>query len=252
MGFFAGCRCISGSGWPVGAASAGIVLEGRSAPLSRIVIDHTTLQPVKVVSMLAMTRELALEPGAETLFVRELRNALGTACDSALIETLLSDTDATTISSSGSSPEAAVADVRAALLALGTVGDGARLVWLLAADVARKGSALGAEGGGVFPSLGPSGGEIRGVVAVTSAGIPAGSAVLLDCAQIAAGALQIDVQVAGAATLEMSDAPTAQLDHADRDQFGLDVPNEFACDARDRDDRCNQVARWGARTGDRH
>ena len=66
-------------GLAVSAPTAGIVLEGQAAPLSRIVIASTTLQPVKVVSMLAMTRELALSEGAETLFVRELRNALGSA-----------------------------------------------------------------------------------------------------------------------------------------------------------------------------
>ena len=66
---------------------------------------------------------------------------------------------------------------------------------------------LGAEGGGVFPSLGPAGGEIRGVTALVSNGIPAGTAALVDCAQIAAAAGEVDVRVSSNADIEMSDAP---------------------------------------------
>ncbi len=87
-------------------------------------------------------------------------------------------------------------------------------------------------------------GEIRGVTALVSNGIPDGSAILLDAAQIAAAATEIDVQVASSATLEMADDPDTQFDHTDWRITGLDVRNEFACDARDPgDNRRDQVER---------
>jgi hypothetical protein len=57
-------------------------------------------------------------------------------------------------------------------------------------------------------------GEIRGVTALVSNGIPDGSAILLDAAQIAAAATEIDVQVASSATLdEMADDPHTIRSH---------------------------------------
>jgi hypothetical protein len=122
-----------------------------------------------------------------------------------MIELLFGDTAAISLPSSGTTPDAAVADVRSALLNLGTVGDASRLAWLLAPDVARKGSALGAVA--AFPGLTPAGGDIRGTLALVSNGIPPGQAVLLDAAQVAASGGMVDFLASGSADVEMSDAP---------------------------------------------
>lgn len=188
---------------PTGA----IVAEGAARPISRIVISSAMLQPIVVSSMLVTTKEMLLEPEAEGLFNRELKSVLGQAVDATFIEAILGDTGAVSIPSSGADVDDAIADVRAALLALAPTGDASRLVWLLSPDTARRGSTLGTEGGGVFPSLGPAGGEIRGVVALTSNGIPAGTAALIDCAQIAAASGAVDVRVSSQADVEMSDTP---------------------------------------------
>jgi hypothetical protein len=193
-------------GLATSSPSASVVPEGKAAPISRSVIGHITLEPAKIVSMLVMTRELALEPGAEGLFTKELRAVIGESVDAAFIG-MLGGTGATTIPSSGTSAANAVADVRAAMLAIDDVGSQSRLVWLLAPDVAQMGSALGASGP-VFPGLTPAGGDIRGVMALVSAGIPSGQAVLLDAGQIAGAGGEVDVQVAQSASVEMSDAPT--------------------------------------------
>jgi hypothetical protein len=189
--------------------TAGIVLEGRAAPISRVVIEHTVLQPVTVVSMLVATRELLLEPGAEGLFVKELRSVLAQSVDAALVGILFDGTTATTIPSSGTSPAAAVADLRAALLALGPVGEASRLVALASTNVAMMAATLGGEGGGTFPGMTPAGGQLRGLNCLVSNGIPAGQLAVLDAAQVAAAATEVDVQVSTEADLEMSDAPVS-------------------------------------------
>ena len=38
------------------------MLEGRAAPISRVVIGHTTPRPITVIAMLAATKELVLDP----------------------------------------------------------------------------------------------------------------------------------------------------------------------------------------------
>jgi len=192
-------------GLATSSPSGSVVTEGAARPISRVVISSTMLQPIVVSSMLVATRELLLEPESEGLFNRELKSVLGQAVDAAFLSILFDDTAAIVISSSGSAVDDAMLDVRSALLNLGTVGDQSRLAWLLSPSVARRASALGAAA--VFPEMTPSGGMLRGVVALVSNGIPAGTAALVDCAQIAAAAGEVDVRVSSNADVEMSDTP---------------------------------------------
>jgi hypothetical protein len=161
--------------------------------------------------MLVATREMLFDPGAEGLFNTELKALVGQSVDAAFFNILFSDTDAITIPSSGTSSANAVADLRAALLALGPVGDASRLVALAATDVAMMASTLGAEGGGVFPGMTPAGGQLRGLNCLVSNGIPPGQLAVLDASQIAAAAVAVDVQVSGQADVEMSDTPGSDV-----------------------------------------
>ena len=77
------------------------------------------------------------------LFNKELKAVVGQRVDAAFLSVLFDDTDAITIPSSGTSPDAAVADLRAASLALAKRGEGSRLVALAAPDVAIKATNLG-------------------------------------------------------------------------------------------------------------
>ena len=156
--------------------SGSVVAEGAARPVSRVVISSTTLHPITVSSLLVATKEMLMQPESESLFNRELKSVLGQAVDAAFIDVLFQDTGAINNPSAGDTEADALTDLRTALLALAPTGDASRLAWLLAPDVARRGSVLGAAGGGVFPSLGPAGGEIRGVVALVSNGLPAGTA----------------------------------------------------------------------------
>ena len=70
-----------------------------------------------------------------------------------------------------------------------------------------KRATLGADDGGTFPSMTPAGGQLRGLNCLVSSGIPAGQLVVLDAAQIAAAATEVDVRVSGQADVEMSDTP---------------------------------------------
>lgn len=196
-------------GLAASSPTAAIVGEGRAAPVSRLVIGRTTLEPIKIAALLVATRELLLENGAEALFNKELKSVVGEACDAALVGILLGDTDApaTTIPSSGTTPDAAVADVRAALLALGPTGDASRVVALAARDVAIKATLLGSVDGGTFQGMTPAGGQLRGVNCLVSNGIPPGQLIMLDAMQIAAAATEVDVRVSISGDVEMSDAP---------------------------------------------
>lgn len=196
-------------GLATSSPTAAIAGEGRAAPISRIVIGHTQMQPITVTSMLVATRELLLHEGAESLFNKELKSVIGQAVDAAFIAVLSDDTAAPVIPSSGPSTANAVADLRAAMLALGPVGDASRLVALASTNVAMMAATLGSEGGGTFPGMTPAGGTLRGLPCFASNGIPPGQLMVLDAAQIAAAATGVDVQASAAADLEMSDAPTS-------------------------------------------
>jgi hypothetical protein len=144
--------------------TAGITGEGRPAAVSRIIIGHTQLQPINIVS----TRELLLDVGAEALFNKELKSIVGQSVDAAFLNHLLDDTAANTIPSSGTSPANAVADLRAAFLTLGPVDEASRLVALASTNVAMMAATLGAKGGGTFPSMTPAGGQLRGLNCLVS------------------------------------------------------------------------------------
>ena len=72
-------------GLATSSPTAGILLEGQAGPVSRIVIGNTVLRPVTVASMLVATREMLFDPGAESLFNRELKNVIGQAVDAAFL-----------------------------------------------------------------------------------------------------------------------------------------------------------------------
>jgi hypothetical protein len=189
--------------------TAAVNLEGRAAALSRVVVNNLALQPWMIATLIAVTKEMLFDPGAEAAFNKELKAKTAERVDGALLELLFDGTGSVTIPSSGSTPQDAVNDIRAAGLALGTIGDASRLVWIASPDVAWKASALGAEGGGTFPSMTPGGGQIRGVNCLISNGVPAGSAMLLDAAQIGAADDGTVGSTTNQADLEMSDDPVS-------------------------------------------
>lgn len=209
-GFFRKFAMYQRNAFFTSSPTADVNLEGHSAPISRAVIGDTVLRPWMIASNIVVTREMLFDPGSEAAFNKELKAISGQRVDAALVAMLFDGTGSTTIPSSGMGVEDAVNDVRAALLALGTVGDASRVVWLMAPDVARRASALGADGGGVFPSMTPAGGQLRGVNALVSNGIPAGQAMLLDAAQIGAADGAVG-DTSGQADIEMRDDPTSNV-----------------------------------------
>lgn len=189
--------------------TAAVVGEGRGIPISRAVISSIILQPITVGSMLVCTKEMLFDPGAEGLFNKELKSVVGEAVDAAFVAALFDGSAAITVPSGGSAAADALNDVRGALLALGPVGDASRIWALAAPDVAIRASTLGAEGGGVFPSMTPSGGQLRGMNTLVSNGIPAGSLAIFDAMQVAAAGGTIDIRVSTQSDVEMSDSPAS-------------------------------------------
>jgi hypothetical protein len=82
-------------------------------------------------------------------------------------------------------------------------------VALASVDVGMKTSMLGTEGGGVFPSMTPAGGHLRGLPCLISSGIPSGQLALMDAVQIGAWAGPVAITASGQADIEMVDNPTA-------------------------------------------
>lgn len=185
--------------------TAASLAEGHSAPIGRVVVGHTILQPVLISEILVVSKETLLDDGAESLFVAELRTAIGKKVDAGFLGALFAGTSANTVPATTD----AVGDLRNAVLSLAPRGDTSRLVALAAPDVAVKTAFLGADGGGTFPGMTPSGGQLRGLTCVVSSGIPSGQLAVLDAAQIGAAVVAFDVQVSQNASLEMSDAPSS-------------------------------------------
>ena len=86
---------------------------------------------------------------------------------------------------SGTTAVDAKADLRAALMAVNSVGT-AKLYWIAAPDVAKMASTLNSTGLDAFPAMSATGGEMANLPAIVSSGVAGGSLVPGRCLGIAA------------------------------------------------------------------
>lgn len=196
--------------------AAGFVGAGRAIPVSRAMLDRSTIQPMTIASMIVVTEELlkSTDPGVELLVLGMMIRAARRAGDLAIsdpsnagdAETPASITaNAVSINSSGDLAddlEAAVAAYRGSLATA--------CIWThprLAVQAVIRAGAVGVGAG-----LGVRGGQLAGMPVFCSDGIPDASdgspLILLDRASVAMVDEGYEVIKSRHSTIEMSDAPT--------------------------------------------
>jgi HK97 family phage major capsid protein len=189
--------------------TASTVAQYHPKPITKLSMTGTTLDEKKCAVIAVLTDELAAfsSTTAGNLFQTELQNALAVETDETFVEILTSG--ATSFASSGVTAEHVRNDLRAALGSL-TTGARSKLFLLMPSALAKVLAVLYDEAGGpAFPGMTVSGGDIAGITAIVSDGVPANTIILADAIQIAAASETITLSSANEATLEMDTVPTS-------------------------------------------
>jgi hypothetical protein len=188
---------------PTGA----VVAEGKAAPVSRAVIANVLLTPAKAVALIVLTDELLLATDeSQSVFNRELEAVINATVDAAVLADI----------GSGIAPVASsapMADVRANMATVNSVGSLARPYWVTTPLVAGLGATLTpAKGGAAFADVTMTGGTLAGAPLLISSGCPANSLYLIDASGIAANAAPPEIEPSSVADIEMSTTPTGASD----------------------------------------
>ena len=189
--------------------SAGIADPGEAAPMVRADIVAQSVERRKATAVVAMTQELLRQSTvAQSLISRFLSARVSEAVDRDAIGTVLLSGAA-----SFTGTASVLNDVAKLLSAVGLTTQ-SWPVFVVSPSLAVSMAVLHTNNQRAFPDLNAyGGGEIYGIKTLISAGAPASSIVLLDCARIV-GAAELPVtDISRQATLEMLDAPTS---HAGR------------------------------------
>ncbi|AEB82847.1 phage major capsid protein [Alicycliphilus denitrificans] len=197
-------------------AAAFRVGERKPIPISRASLVGIQIDSKpKVAGVSLATRELLAVPGIETDIALglDLAAATGAAEDAVFLDPTVTGSilnGAPTAVSVGVNTTGVDADLQKAIeLLLAAGGDLRDAAWVLSPAAAAKVAGLRGTGGAAsFPGIGPNGGELLGLPALTSA-TAAGKLILIDQSGIIvdrdAGA---EITRAESATLQLSDAPT--------------------------------------------
>ena len=188
-------------------ASAAVVPEGSSKPTSRLTVVNGTLQEKKAVAIFAVSMELLRMggPGVTRLLQTELTNGVALATDTEFLSVLRSGI--TAIPSSGSTALGVRADLRALLAAVST-DKNSRLFLLMQPSTAEQLSIMADSAGGqAFAGMTPTGGQLSGIVAVTTDAAAAGEILLVDAPQICVGQQNIVLDATQEALIQLSDTP---------------------------------------------
>lgn len=187
--------------------SAATITEGHVTPISRLTLAGNQLAEAKAVAIVVVNDELARLGGAESvaLFGRELRQAIAAETDRTFVAKI--SESIAPIASNGGTAIAIRQDIAAALAALNTDA-ASRLFVLIEASTAKAwATKTTQDGAAAFPGMTPQGGEICGMPAIVSDGLTAGTIVVVDASQIAAGAGTVEVDASKQASLQMETTP---------------------------------------------
>ncbi len=190
-------------------ATGAIAQEGTPKRLSEMRLSGAQLEPRKAYAIVAVSHELARAGGdaALALIGRELRNAVGTVTDAEFIAGVTAGSAIFTAPSSGNDADHVIRDL-ADLLANIATGSGSRLYAITTAAITKKLAVMPSNVGSLsFPGMTPAGGTIGGIPVLASDGVPAGTLVMVDAAQIAAGTGTVTLDEATQAAIQLDDAP---------------------------------------------
>ena len=221
---------------PFGAAGAGVRAgmrgEGRPLAGSHMSLVRGILEPSSVGGILAMSNSFIDTGGqaAVDFMERLLLAVLGEAIDEFFVSALI-DSSTPNQPASGTTPAAALADLR---FMLGSVFKGQRGFngfWIVGSSALVALSTLGA-GAAVaapllFPGLGVAGGDLLGLPAFCSTGIADDSIVLVDGSQVGMGFENVSFGASTSAAFEMSDTPAQDATAG----TGVSMVSMFAADS---------------------
>lgn len=194
------------------------VSQAKSIPLSRVALDGSSLDPLKVAALLVTTKELlrSNDPAAEDLLQDDLVRAVTGVLDEAFLDPanagIVNNMPASI--SNGATVLAATNDFGADLRAMIEAFQGDLGYATFVTDPAtatRIATMTDAGGHYLFPNIGPRGGELLGIPVLTTRSSAqdstGGTLSLIDPTGIAGALGGMEVDMSDQATLQMSDAP---------------------------------------------
>jgi hypothetical protein len=183
--------------------AAGEVLEGKAIPASHTTLSNIILTPRKAARIVYFTDAVlfAVDASGQRLFSAELLRAVALAVDNVMISRLTTGLSAITSTS-------ALADVRAALQAVITIGESPELFWVASSDVGAFAATLSISKTSLtMAEASAVGGRLAGIPFLISSAAPAGTLLLVNGNKVAAAAETPSIDVTSEASLEPSDAP---------------------------------------------
>lgn len=202
--------------------------EGIPVPLGALDFDAASLPPLKVNALAVITAELARSsaPSAEGAISRDVLAACAAAADATFIDPENAGTASvkpasvtsagTSITSSGSSIAQIDSDLRDAVNVLdGADVDLGTAAWIMRGRTAAFLSTLRGTGGGLaYPGMGIRGGELLGLPALVSNGVPYDSNSPTETSISLVCASEVWLADDGAAQIELSQQASLQMDSA--------------------------------------
>ncbi|NKK85542.1 phage major capsid protein [Rhizobium leguminosarum bv. viciae] len=188
----------------VGAVTEGVVGavtgEGEARPVGRMSLNGDALLPQEATAIVVLSREVVENSSAasQAFLSRQLRRAVAKALDAGALSTLISSATPTFAATTNH-----VSDLKQMLDTVNS-GEG-RLCWIAAPDVANS-IALLNDGRGSASPEGVS--EFLNLPFAVSAGLAAGTLVLLDGDRVLADVESLGIDVARHASLQMDDTPS--------------------------------------------
>jgi hypothetical protein len=189
------------------AASGYGVEEGNPKPISKLSLNLTEMQHRKAVGIFILTSELlrSVSPGAADFITNELRRAVGKTTDDAFVNSLIANTGAPSVPSTGTIAANFITDLGNALELI-SYGATSKLFLLVPPALNRRLITLRDSGGPIM---------VNGIVGTNVKTVCSDSlsdtAILLDSTQIAVSADEVTMDETDQASLEIDDAPTGTL-----------------------------------------
>jgi hypothetical protein len=186
-------------------AQAGPILEFGVKPISALAFGTAVLEPVKIVSDLILSEELAklMNSAATALIGLELRKAVALSSDQYFIDVLLTAPGVQSVSSSGSSAANLIADLQAALGEI-NIAQSSRLYLILPVDV-WKAHSIERDVSRAFEAGAVMGNNIVPVPTT----VLTDTMILADAQSIAGVSETIELRSSDQASVQMSDTPSS-------------------------------------------
>lgn len=197
-------------------ATAYVVGERQAIPMSKTALLGIVVEPRKVAALTVTTKELVQSQaqGVDQAIATDLATAVGEAEDGAFFVPTSTGSilnGAPTAVSAGTTLANIDTDLQKAIeLLLAAGGQLQDALWVLSPEAAAKLAGLRGTGGALaFPGMGPNGGTLLGLPAITSASAD-GYIGLLDQSGIMVGSdASAEITWSPNALLQMSDTPTS-------------------------------------------